>query len=144
MTQSAEIDSRVSQLEKVVEELSGVVKEIQTSLAVANADNKAITTTQTLLAAKVEALLAKMGTGDIPIVIEESSGTSPRKEEDLPFLKMDLLSFDGTDARGWLARAEQYFLVHETPAAKKLKLVMIASRDLRYHSSSYCCAVNPN
>lgn len=95
MTQSAEIDNGVSQLENVVKELSGAVKRLQTSLAAANADNKAATTTQTLLAATVEALLAKMGTGDIPIVTGESSGTSPEKEKDLPFPKMYLPSLTG-------------------------------------------------
>lgn len=98
---------------------------IQSSLATAETDNAVATSAQKLLAARVEALLAKMGIEDIPIVIEESSDTSSEKDEDLPLPKMDLPSFDGTYVQEWLARAEEYFLVHETPVAKKLKLIMI-------------------
>lgn len=40
--------------------------------------------------------------------------------------RMELPSFDGTDPIAWLAQAEQYFLVHQTPVADRVQLALIA------------------
>lgn len=42
------------------------------------------------------------------------------------FSKMDLPTSDGQDPLAWLARADQYFLVHNTPPESKLQLALIA------------------
>lgn len=41
--------------------------------------------------------------------------------------RMELPCFDGTNARSWLLRAEQYFLVHETPEFQRVKMAMVGT-----------------
>lgn len=40
--------------------------------------------------------------------------------------EMELPGFDGTEARSWIARVEQYFLAHGTLEPQRVKLAMIA------------------
>lgn len=39
---------------------------------------------------------------------------------------MELPSFEGTDAVSWIARANQYFLVHNTPVERRVQVALIA------------------
>ncbi|KZT75459.1 hypothetical protein F511_47516 [Dorcoceras hygrometricum] len=36
--------------------------------------------------------------------------------------RVEIPGFDGTDPRGWLGKAEQYFELHETPLDQRLRL----------------------
>ncbi|KZV27862.1 hypothetical protein F511_37858 [Dorcoceras hygrometricum] len=47
--------------------------------------------------------------------------------------RVEMPGFDGTDPRGWLGRAEQYFELHDTPVAHRLKLAQIHMDGLTYH-----------
>ncbi|CAA0825193.1 Eukaryotic aspartyl protease family protein [Striga hermonthica] len=40
--------------------------------------------------------------------------------------KIDLPSFDGSNPPAWIARAEQFFLVHHTPVAEKVPIALVA------------------
>lgn len=40
--------------------------------------------------------------------------------------KIEFPSFDGTDPIAWLAQAEQYFLVHQTPINDRVQLALVA------------------
>ncbi|XP_057773558.1 uncharacterized protein LOC130992824 [Salvia miltiorrhiza] len=110
-------EQRLDGLEKAVEELITAVDGFRTY--------------QVSTDSKLDALLKKFnisptGTGD-----ESEGSRDPESETETPtplqvFQKMDLPNFDGTDALAWLARADQYFLVHETPRDKRLKTALIA------------------
>ncbi|KAH6822518.1 hypothetical protein C2S53_008995 [Perilla frutescens var. hirtella] len=40
--------------------------------------------------------------------------------------RLDLPTFDGSDPRAWIARADQYFMVHQTPISDKVSLALVA------------------
>lgn len=102
-------------------------------------------TMEELLAAQTEAatevggvrfqgLLAKLNVSDH--FEGQSLGLMTKEEssQTLGMQKMELPSFNGLNARTWLARVQQYFLVDKILTAKKLELVVIAYRVHRCHS----------
>ncbi|XP_057785448.1 uncharacterized protein LOC131002991 [Salvia miltiorrhiza] len=103
---------RMEQIEKALEEL--------------RAAQSAAAAKQAASDSKLDAILAQLKSfdhfdrGPDPSLSESESSPTPMLQ------KMEMPSFDGSDARAWLARAEQYFLVHQTPAAKKVEFAVIA------------------
>ncbi|XP_057791220.1 uncharacterized protein LOC131008354 [Salvia miltiorrhiza] len=117
-TRSAE--SRLEDVEKAIGELSVVVRELQTFQASTEARHSSMET-------KLDALMKKFSISVDTPHDEESGGSHHNEEETLPPMhKMDLPGFDGSDAHSWLARAEQYFLVHATPTDQRVKIALIA------------------
>ncbi|XP_057806177.1 uncharacterized protein LOC131021105 [Salvia miltiorrhiza] len=103
---------RMEQIEKALEEL--------------RAAQSAAAAKQAASDSKLDAILAQLKSSDH---FDRGPDPSLSKSESSPtpmLQKMEMPSFDGSDARAWLARAEQYFLVHQTPAAKKVEFAVIA------------------
>ncbi|XP_057790733.1 uncharacterized protein LOC131007835 [Salvia miltiorrhiza] len=110
-------EDRLGQLEKVVGEL-------QTSLVTLTAT---VDSNRSTIESQLAAILAAVSHHDKPPVLPhhtpDPTGTPPIS---LPLQRMDLPVFDGLEPRGWIARANQYFLVHQIADNQKLQIAIIA------------------
>lgn len=120
----------MEQIEKVVSKLQAAVTEIRASVSDirSSMDRK-----QSAMDTKLTAIMAKLSIPDDTAIPDNPGGHNTEDTDSDSSAtsthllgKMDLPTFDGSDPLGWLARADQYFLVHSTSTDMKLKLAVIA------------------
>ncbi|KAG6396996.1 hypothetical protein SASPL_143157 [Salvia splendens] len=113
--------NQLEELENDVEDLKGLIPEVQANHAV--------------LDAKVSAILAKLSISEASINGNDSGGENLREHKTSPpqlFNKIDLptfdrfkkIDFDPFYPEAWLIRAEQFFLVHEIPVTNRVKYAL--------------------
>lgn len=106
----------MEELENDVEDLKGIIAEVQAN--------------QGVLDAKVRAILAKLSIGEGSVNGNDSGGENSRPPQlftkvDLPtFDRFKKIYFDPFYPEAWLIRAEQFFLVHDIPVTNRVKYAL--------------------
>ena len=127
MVNTRNTDSRLDGLEKAAGELEKGVDSLQVSVGNLNAQFQKTNERISAVASQLELFIAEMRKTNGRTTDEESaenleSGTA----EKATTASLTMPSFDGSEAVGWLARAEQYFLVSNTPVENRVKVAMVA------------------